>query len=115
MEGTIRRIQKEYRYNVVKSIFRKNLTAHFFSSMAFILGPVVDGIVTGNYLGINAVAANSLLRPAFLVFTITGSVLAGGSRSLYTEYLGKGETDKANTIFSFSLVISTIIALIFAL
>lgn len=114
MEGTIRRIQKEYRYNVVKSIFRKNLTAHFFSSMAFILGPVVDGIVTGNYLGINAVAANSLLRPAFLIFTITGSVLAGGSRSLYTEYLGKGETDKANTIFSFSLVISTIIALVFA-
>ena len=114
MTGAIRRIQKEYRYNVVKSIFRKNLAAHFFSSMAFILGPVVDGIVTGNYLGINAVAANSLLRPAFLIFTITGSVLAGGSRSLYTEYLGKGETEKANTIFTFSLIISTVIALIFA-
>ncbi len=74
MVNSIRQIQTEYRYNVVNSIFRKNLAAHFGTSMAFILGPVVDGIVTGNYLGVDAVAASSLLRPAFLIFTITGSV-----------------------------------------
>ena len=114
MAGSIRRIQREYRYNVVKSIFRKNLATQFGTSMAFIMGPVVDGIVTGNYLGVNAVAANSLLRPAFLLFTITGSVLAGGSRSLYTEHLGRGETDKANSAFSFALILSAAVALVFA-
>lgn len=111
---SIRQIHKEYRYNVVKSIFRKNLAAYFFSSVAFVLGPVVDGIVTGNYLGVSAVAASGLLRPVFLLFTITGSVLAGGSRSLYTEFLGKEETSKANSIFSFSLIISAAVAIIFA-
>ena len=114
MVNSIRQIQTEYRYNVVNSIFRKNLAAHFGTSMAFILGPVVDGIVTGNYLGVDAVAASSLLRPAFLIFTITGSVLAGGSRSLYVEHLGKGEKKKANSAFSFALVISTAIAVFFS-
>ena len=112
--NSIRRIQREYRYNVVSGIFKKNLAAHFVTSMVFILGPVVDGIVTGNFLSVEAVAANSLLRPAFLIFTITGSVLAGGSRSMYVEHLGRGETEKANNAFSVALIISTIIALAFA-
>ena len=86
--------------NVVSKIYMQSLGAYILSDIAYTSGPLVDGIVTGNFLGVQAVAATCLLSPAILVFTFMSGILSKGSRSIYTELLGGGRVDEANAVFT---------------
>ena len=99
--------------NVVRKIYMNSLGAYILSDIAFTSGPLVDGIVTGNFLGVQAVAATCLLSPVILVFTLISGILSKGLRSTYTELLGKGKLDEANSVFTLANIISMILSLAF--
>ena len=100
--------------NVVRKIYLQSLGAYILSDIAYTSGPLVDGIVTGNFIGVQAVAAVCLLSPAILVFTFMSGILSKGSRSIYTELLGKGKLDEANAVFTVANVFSVIVSLVIA-
>lgn len=89
-----------------------SLGAYILSDIAYTSGPLVDGIVTGNFLGVQAVASACLLSPAILVFTFMSGILSKGSRSIYTELLGKGKLDEANSVFTLANILSVFISLV---
>ena len=60
---------------------------------------LVDGMVIGNFLGADAVAAYGLAWPVVLLFGLVTAVLSGGTRTLYSQLTGQGETGKANKTF----------------
>ena len=95
--------------NVVRKIYMQSLGAYILSDIAYTAGPMVDGIVTGNFFGVQAVAASCLSLPAFLFFTFMNGILSKGSRSIYTERLGKGKLDEANSVFTTANVLSVIV------
>ena len=97
--------------NVVRKIYLQSLGAYILSDIASTSGPLVDGIVTGNFLGVQAVAAVCLLSPAILIFTFMSGILSKGSRSIYTELLGNGKLDEANSVFTVANIISAILSL----
>ena len=97
---------------IVKKIYIQSLTAYFLSNIAYMAGPFVDGIVTGNYLGVNAVAANCLVIPSLLIFTFIGGMLSTGSRNIYTALLGKGKLDEANSVFTVAFILSAVFPLL---
>ena len=84
------------------------------SDIAYTAGSMVDGIVTGNFFGVQAVAASCLSLPAFLLFPFLNGILSKGSRSIYTALLGKGKLDEANAVFTIANVISVIMSLVIA-
>ena len=98
--------------NVVRKIYLQSLGAYILSDIAYTSGPLVDGIVTGNFLGIQAVAAVCLLSPAILLCTFMSGILSKGSRSIYTELLGKGKLDEANSVFTIANILSVIVSLV---
>ncbi len=100
--------------SVVRKIYLQSLGAYILSDIAYTSGPLVDGIVTGNFLGVQAVAANCLVMSAILVFTFIPGILSKGSRSIYTLLLGKGKLDEANSVFTLANTLSVIVSLVIA-
>ena len=100
--------------NVVSKIYMQSLGAYILSDIAYTSGPMIDGIVTGNFLGVQAVVATCLLSPAILVFTFMSGIISKGSRSIYTELLGRGGVDEANSVFTLANALSVIVSLVIA-
>ena len=96
-------------------IFRRSLFVFILADLTYRLGPLIDGIVTGNFLGVDAVAATSLISPLILILTLVGIIFAVGSQSVYTELLGQGKVDEANSVFTFSNVLAVIVSLLIML
>ena len=95
---------------ILRKVFRNALIAYILGDIATVLGPLVDSAIIANYLGVEAVAAVGLFSPFLMFIAIIGSVIAGGSRALYTNLIGKGEIDKANFVFTFSCIMAMVIS-----
>lgn len=95
---------------VLRKIFKNALIAYILGDIATVIGPLVDSAIIANYLGVEAVAAVGLFSPFLMFISIIGGVIAGGSRGLYTNLIGKGEINKANFVFTFSCLMAMIIS-----
>ena len=100
---------------VVSKIFLQSLGVYILSDIAYTAGPLVDGIVTAGWLGVDAVAANALVLPAIMIMTFLATMFAGGSRSMYTELLGKGKLDEANSVFTLANIAAGVVSVIMTL
>ena len=89
---------------ILSKIFTNALTAYILADIATVIGPLVDSAVIANYLDIESVAAVGLFAPFQMFISMIGSTIAGGSRSLYTNLVGKGDLKKANFAFTFSCI-----------
>ena len=89
---------------ILSKVFTNALTAYILADIATVIGPLVDSAVIANYLDIESVAAVGLFNPFRMLISMIGSTIAGGSRSLYTNLVGKGDLKKANFAFTFSCI-----------
>ena len=99
---------------ILRKIFKNALIAYILGDIATVIGPLVDSAIIANYLGVEAVAAVGLFSPFLMFIAIIGGVIAGGSRALYTNLIGKGEINKANFVFTFSCIMAMVISPIVA-
>ena len=105
----------ELKKKILSKIFINALTAYILADVATVIGPLVDSAVIANYLGIEAVAAVGLFSPFQMFISMVGSMIAGGSRSLYTNLVGKGDIKKANFAFTFSCILAISFSLLSAI
>ncbi len=77
----------------------------------------VNGIVSSyfasNYVGITAMSAVGLFAPVQMLITSFGTMLAGGSVILCGQYMGRGERDRMQNVFSLDLAVSVLTAILF--
>lgn len=84
-------------------------------TVAMQLGNVVDGMIVGNLLGPEAMAAIELSMPVLLLLQMPAMMLAMGGAAEAAVLLGRRETEKAGGIFTASLLAGVGLALVFAL
>ena len=84
-------------------------------TVAMQLGNVVDGMIVGNMLGPEAMAAIELSMPVLLLLQMPAMMLAMGGAAEAAVLLGRRETGQAGGIFTASLVAGVGLALVFAL
>ncbi len=84
-------------------------------TVAMQLGNVVDGMIVGNLLGAEAMAAIEISVPALLLLQMPAMMLAMGGAAEAAVQLGKRELEKANGAFSASLAAGAAISGVFAL
>ncbi len=89
-------------HSIVESVFRKSLALYVLNTLTWAVGALVDGVVIGNHLGVDAIAAYGLIAPMTLVYGLIGAVFSGGSRNIYTHLAGHGKTEEANGVFTVS-------------
>lgn len=96
---------------IVEEVFTASLVAYLLSTLAYSIGPIVDGAMIGNHLGVEAVASYGLIWPIVFVYSMIGAILSGGLRNLYTDLLADGKTKEANRAFTVVNIICLLISL----
>ena len=92
--------KKDEEHRIVPGVFRRILLSYILSSVTYAVGPMVDGAVIANFLGVDAVAAAGMVWPAVLIYALVGGIISGGSRNLYTELMVQGKVKEANRVFT---------------
>jgi len=97
----------------IKSTFRRIFFIQVISSVTSFLCPLVDGIVIGSFLGSTDMAALGFATPICIFFGVFAFILTAGSQAASGIYMGRGQTDKVNTLLSSVFVFGSIISIIF--
>ena len=100
--------------HIINKMFRGILITNAISIVAGIACVMIDGIITGQFLGADAVAASGLLQPVVMLINIVGGIL-GGVGVMCTLYMGKAERDRVNQVFSIVMIAAAIFAITTAL
>ncbi len=77
-------------------------------------GSLLDGIIIGNLITPEALAADSLVMPVLYVVQIPGFALGVGGSIAIANLLGKRNSEQANKVFSACIIIGTLISVVFA-
>ncbi|CAK7063885.1 MAG: hypothetical protein EUB_00664 [Eubacterium sp.] len=106
----------ERKGNIIEQQFMKFFFPTVLMTMALSLSTVVDGIIVGNILGPDALAAVNLVLPITLLFNSVYVLVGVGGATLYSVALGKREKEYAKQLFTLSvLAMALVSAVIFVL
>lgn len=96
--------------SIIRNTFYIQLTAFILLSLSSSVGSMVDGVVIGQFLGVDSIAAFGIINPLMIAFSIIGAVVAAGARNRFTKLLGAGKTEQARNVFSLACILSAGIA-----
>ena len=88
---------------LIERLFRDTLLIFLLSLFVSTIGYVIDGIITGEFLGEDSMAAFGLTMPYQKFVTIFPSVIVVGMQVLCSKFLGRGDLREANEIFSLAM------------
>ena len=97
-------VNHDDRNYIVRSTFNASVVSFILCSLTATIGSLIDGIIIGQFLNEESLAAFGLVSPIILVFTLIGSIIAAGSRNQFIMRLGKGDMDGARSVFSLSIL-----------
>ncbi len=96
---------------MIKRVFRQMLFTQIVSAMTVMICMVIDSIMIGRFLGVDAMTAYGLASPVLLVFAAFGSMLSAGIQVFCGKAMGNGDMNETNAGFSSSVVIVTAVSL----
>lgn len=76
---------------------------------------VVDGFFVSNFVGKTPFAAINLIMPFLMVFSAFGFMFGTGGSALVAKYLGEGEDNTANRLFSLLIYVSAGVGILFTI
>ena len=89
---------------LIKKMFAGIVITNVISVVAGIGCNMIDSIVTGQFLGPDAVAAAGLVQPMVLMVNLFGGLVCGGLNVLCTQYMGKAQSDRVNQVYSVTII-----------
>ena len=88
------------KHYLIEGIFKRNFAVMLLAMMTGMICVVVDSVLTGQFLGKDAVAAMGLITPATSVLMGIMSLFSTGIGQLCTRSMGKADLKQVNRIFS---------------
>ena len=85
---------------LIAQLFKDTVIIFLLSMFVSTIGHVIDGVITGSFLGTEAIAAFGLTMPYQRFVTIFPAILALGMQVLCSKNLGREDLRAANEIFS---------------
>ena len=107
----------EYKRNdyLVSKKFYRYLIPSFLSEVAMHMGTVIDAVIVGNLIGVDALSVVTLTNPIILVLQIPGLILGLGGATLAAIWLGQRKIREASNMFSACIIAGMIFSSAFAL
>ena len=99
---------------LIARLFKDTVIIFLLSMFVSTIGFIIDGVITGNFLGTEAIAAFGMTMPYQRFVTIFPAVIVLGMQVLCSKNLGRGELSKANEIFSLATAAALAIAILLA-
>jgi len=100
------------KYKVVGSMFFSLLLSLLVTSLLINISSFSDSLCISRFLGDNAMASYSLVKPVFKFFGIITGVITSGLQIVLGAELGKGNTKNASRLFTFFFVICFFIGIV---
>lgn len=97
---------------VIHKIFIGSLGVFMAVEITHALSNVVDGMITGHYLGSAELAACGIAKPFFSIVGIISGILAAGTQVVCSKSMGEGNMEETNHLFSLTCMISLLISLV---
>lgn len=86
-----------------------------FGNLGSLIAGFADGVLTGSFLGSDAMAAYGIVSPYFMLTTLLSLPFILSAQALCTAELGRGHEETAIKIFSFALWTSVILSAVVSL
>ena len=103
--GSIKNMVKQ-KSRIIRNTFYVQLAAFIVSSLTSTIGSMVDGVIIGQCLGVDSMAAFGIVTPLLIVFSLAGTMVSSGARNRFTRFVGEGKLEEAQGVFSMSCVMS---------
>lgn len=100
---------------MIGKLVRRMLVAQVLSALTVSLCLLIDNMMIGRYLGVPALAADSLANPLLLALGAVGTILATGVQVACGKSLGKGSQAETNVCYSTAVVTALVFSAVFAL
>lgn len=84
--------------------YREFLIPTVLTAMATSMSIIVDGIIVGNFLGANALAAVNVVTPILMIYITVAVSLGMGAATVIAVAKGRREESYANDVFTVSLL-----------
>ncbi len=82
------------------------LVTQIVSSMTVTLCMLIDSIMIGRFLGVDAMSAYGLASPLLLIFAAFGSLISSGVQVMCGKTIGAGDRDATNTCYTVSVMLA---------
>lgn len=105
-------MQKRNSYLIGKA-FKNYLTASVLTVAATQVASIADASIVGNLIGPEALAAVNLSKPLLQAFYAVSCFYVSSGTLLAGIAIGKGDKEKANKLFTFSLITSLVLGVLF--
>ena len=91
---------------MIRKLIRQMLTAQIFSALTVSLCLLIDSVIIGRFLGVEAIAAYQLASPILLVIGALGSMLAAGIQVACSKSLGRGSQEETDAGYSSAVALT---------
>ena len=95
---------------MIKKLFRQMLFTQILSAMTVTLCMLIDSIMIGRFLGVNAMTAYGLATPLLLVFAAIGSMISAGVQVMCGKTMGCGDREATNGCFTVSVFLTAVVS-----
>ncbi len=82
------------------------------SSMTVTLCMLIDSIVIGRFLGVDAMAAYCYTQPVLLAFAAPGAMISAGIQVVCGNTLGSGNSDETDSCYTVSVAVTAVISIL---
>lgn len=100
---------------LVNQAFREYLIATVLATTATSTGIMVDAVIVGNLIGVDAMAAVNLAAPVLQFFNAATFLLNAGGAILAAHAIGRRDENDARFLFTISIILSVACGLILML
>ena len=99
--------------DIISGMFVSAALAMILTQLVGTLAGMIDGIITSNFYGRDAYSAVSLSGPIVNTVILLTQFISTGVQILCAQYAGEGEREKADRVFTLSLIIGLVISVVF--
>lgn len=96
---------------MIKKVFRRMTATQIVSAITVTLCLLIDSIVIGRMLGVEAMSAYGLATPVIVFFNAVGTMISVGAQIVTGKAIGKGDQRECRVCFSSSLVMSFVVSI----
>ncbi|MBO4692993.1 MAG: ATP-binding protein [Clostridia bacterium] len=97
---------------MIKKVFRQMLITQIVSAMTVMICMLIDSIMIGRFLGVDAMSAYGLATPVLLIFAAFGSMLSAGIQVMCGKTMGSGDMEATNGCFSVSVFLAAAVSFV---
>ena len=96
---------------LMRNTYFTQVRAYVVASLTSVVGTLIDGVIIGQFLGVDAVSAFGIASPLMVIVALAGSIISVGARSRYVWLMASGKVREAQGVFSLACFLAVMFAM----